>query len=417
MNPSANPAATATVPSALSAAPNAPSAAPSAPNVDTAVHALIERRIRQDVQSMHAYAIQDSKGMVKLDAMENPHPLPAALQTALGQRLGALALNRYPDGRVDDLRQALAAYAGMPEGFDIMLGNGSDELISLLTMACDLPPCAPNYPATGKPPVVLAPTPGFVMYAVSAQLQGLPFVGVPLTPDFCLDVPAMVQAIEKHQPAIVYLAYPNNPTANLWDQADMAQVVNAAAQTGSLVVIDEAYQPFSSRTYLDVIRAHPGANAHVLLMRTLSKFGLAGVRIGYLMGPAALIAQVNKVRPPYNISVLNYECALFALENKEAFAAQALDICAQRAILLVALRALPGIKAWDSDANMILLRVQAEGAPEGDKAQKVFDGLKARGVLVKNVSKMHPLLAQCLRVTVGTADENTRLLTALTETL
>ncbi|MDR7305677.1 histidinol-phosphate transaminase [Rhodoferax saidenbachensis] len=377
-------------------------------STDSTVNALIQRRIRQDVQSMHAYNVQDSKGMVKLDAMENPHRLPAELQEALGRRLGALALNRYPDGRVNDLRQALAAYAGMPEGFDIMLGNGSDELISLLAMACDVP-VAPGQPK----PAILAPLPGFVMYAMSAQLQGLDFVGVPLTADFELDVPAMVQAIETHQPAIVYLAYPNNPTANLWAEADMVRVVAAAQAAGSIVAIDEAYQPFSSRTYLDVIRANPAANANVLLMRTMSKFGLAGVRIGYMVGPKALIAQVDKVRPPYNISVLNYECALFALENQEAFAAQAREICAQRATLLGALRALPGVKAWNSDANMVLVRI----AGEGDPAQKVFDGLKARGVLVKNVSKMHPLLAQCLRLTVGTATENAQLLKALQESL
>ena len=376
--------------------------------IDTTVQTLIGRRIRQDVQSMHAYAVQDSTGMVKLDAMENPHRLPADLQEALGKRLGALAFNRYPDGRVNALRHALAAYAGMPEGFDIMLGNGSDELISLLAMACDVP----TQPGQARP-AILAPVPGFVMYALSAQLQGLDFIGVPLTPDFALDVDAMVQTIAQKQPAIVYLAYPNNPTANLWDEADMARVVAAAKAAGSIVAMDEAYQPFSSRTYLDVIRAKPAENAHVLLMRTLSKFGLAGVRLGYLMGPAALVAQVDKVRPPYNISVLNYECALFALEHADVFAAQAADLRAQRSRLLAALRSMPGVKAWDSDANMVLIRVQGEG----ERAEKVFDGMKARGVLVKNVSKMHPLLAQCLRLTVGTADENTRMLKALQESL
>ena len=370
-----------------------------------AMDALIQRRIRQDVQSMHAYAIQDSVGMVKLDAMENPHRLPAALQEALGKRLGALALNRYPDGRVNDLRHALANYAQMPEGFDIMLGNGSDELISLLAMACDVP----ADPVTGKRPVILAPLPGFVMYAMSAALQGLDFVGVPLTADFALDEATMLAAIAEHQPAIVYLAYPNNPTANLWNADSMARVVAATGAVGGLVVLDEAYQPFSSRTYLDTIRANPAAHAHVLLMRTMSKFGLAGVRIGYMIGPKALIAQVDKVRPPYNISVLNYECALFALEHADVFAQQAAELRAQRTRLLAALRAMPAVTAWDSDANMILVRV-----PD---AQKSFDGLKAHGVLVKNVSKMHPLLAQCLRLTVGTADENTRLLAALSESL
>ncbi len=352
---------------------------------------------------MHAYAIQDSVGMVKLDAMENPHRLPDALQAELGARLGALALNRYPDGRVNDLRTALAAHAQMPEGFDIMLGNGSDELISLLAMACDVPSSA------GEPAAVLAPVPGFVMYAMSAQLQGLAFVGVPLTADFELDEAAMLAAIAQSKPAIVYLAYPNNPTANLWDEAAMTRIVAAQRQQGGLVVIDEAYQPFASRSFIDVIRRDPASHPHVLLMRTLSKFGLAGVRLGYLMGPRALIAEIDKVRPPYNISVLNYECSLFALENSEVFRAQAHELIAQRAIILEALSAFQGVKSWKSDANMILARV-----PD---AAKTFDGLKARGVLVKNVSKMHPLLANCLRLTVGTAEENRQMLAALKESL
>jgi histidinol-phosphate aminotransferase len=370
---------------------------------------VIERRIRQDVQSMHAYAIQDSKDMVKLDAMENPHRLPAELQSQLGQRLGALAFNRYPDGRVNDLRAALAAYAHMPQGFDIMLGNGSDELISLLSMACDVP----FDPLTRAKPVVLAPTPGFVMYAMSAQLQGLEFQGVPLTADFELDTPAMLEAIRTYQPTIVYLAYPNNPTANLWSEDSMRRVVSAAAEAGSLVVVDEAYQPFSSRSYLDAIRADPLAHAHVLLMRTMSKFGLAGVRLGYMVGAAELIAQVDKVRPPYNISVLNYECALFALEHQNVFAEQALDIRTQRARLQEAFKAFTSMKAWPSDANMILVRFAGRDEP----AQKVFDGLKARGVLVKNVSRMHSLLKDCLRITVGSAKENDALLAALKEIL
>ena len=351
-------------------------------------------RIRQDVQSMRAYAVQDSTGMVKLDAMENPHRLPAELQTELGQRLGALALNRYPDGRVDDLRRALADYAQMPAGFEIMLGNGSDELISLLAMACDVPGA-----------VIVSPVPGFVMYAMSAQLQGLQFVGVPLNADFELDEAAMLAAIAEHRPAITYLAYPNNPTANLWNDAAIEKIIVAVGEQGGLVVMDEAYQPFASKSYIDRIAGY----SHVLLLRTLSKFGLAGVRLGYLLGPEALIAEIDKVRPPYNISVLNCECALFALENKEVFTSQAQELRAQRAMLFKALSVMPNVKAWTSDANMILVRVS--------DAAKTFDGLKARGVLVKNVSKMHPLLANCLRLTVGTADENSRLLAALEESL
>lgn len=358
------------------------------------VQKLPLQRIRPDVRSMHAYAVQDASGMVKLDAMENPHRLPLALQEELGQRLGALALNRYPDGRVNELRHALAQYAAMPEGFDIMLGNGSDELISLLALACDIPGAS-----------VLAPVPGFVMYAMSAQLQGLAFHGVPLTAEFELDEAAMLAAIAQHRPSITYLAYPNNPTANLWDDRVIENIILAVGEQDGLVVIDEAYQPFSSKSYIDRI----GAHSHVLLMRTLSKFGLAGVRLGYMMGPKALIGEIDKVRPPYNISVLNCECALFALEHQEVFAAQALDLRSQRARLLGQLAALPGVHPYPSDANMILLRV-----PD---AQKTFEAMRTRKVLVKNVSKMHPLLANCLRVTVGTGDENRLMLSALEESL
>jgi histidinol-phosphate aminotransferase len=351
---------------------------------------LIATRIRQDVQGMHAYAIQDSRGMVKLDAMENPHRLPPALQKELGERLAAVALNRYPGERIDALRAALARHAKLPEGFGLMLGNGSDELIALLALACDVPGAT-----------ILAPLPGFVMYAMSAQLQGLAFVGVDLTPDFELDEKAMLDAIALHQPAIIYLAYPNNPTANLWNDDTIEKIVQAAP---GLVVIDEAYQPFASRSYLDRVTKHQ----HVLLMRTMSKFGLAGVRIGYMMGPAELVAQVDKVRPPYNISVLNCEAALFALEHEDVFAAQAEDLKRERARLQSALREM-GLQSWPSDANMILVRV-------ADPARS-FEGMKARKVLVKNVSRMHPLLAGCLRLTVGTADENRQMLAALQASL
>jgi histidinol-phosphate aminotransferase len=154
------------------------------------------------------------------------------------------------------------------------------------------------------------------------------------------------------------------------------------------------------------MRAEPERNAHVLLMRTLSKFGLAGVRLGYLMGPAALVHEIDKLRPPYNVSVLNCEAALFALEHADIFAAQAAQLREQRTALLERLRATPGVeRVWDSEANMVLVRVA--------DAARTFAGMRERKVLIKNVSTMHPLLAQCLRLTVGTADENARMLAAL----
>ena len=343
--------------------------------------------------------------MVKLDAMENPHRLSPALQAELGRRLGAVALNRYPAGQPDALRKAIAGYAHMPPGFDIMLGNGSDELISLVSMAIDLP--ASQNPC-GKAPVILAPEPGFVMYRMSAQFQGLAYVGVALTADFELDEAAMLAAIRQHQPALVYLAYPNNPTSNLWNDQTIAKIIQLQGEQGGLVVMDEAYQPFSSKTWLDPIRQNPGVHRHVLLMRTLSKFGLAGVRIGYLLGTAALVNEINKLRPPYNISTLNAECALFALEHADVYRAQAEDIKTQRTVLALAVQAM-GCKVWPSDSNILLVRVA--------DAAKTFEAMKLQGVLIKNVSKMHPLLHNCLRLTVGTATENTQMLDALQKSL
>ncbi|HEY8710519.1 MAG TPA: histidinol-phosphate transaminase [Burkholderiaceae bacterium] len=351
----------------------------------------MNRVVRQDVQSMHGYAVQPSAGMVKVDTMENPFRLPVALRHALGERLAQVALNRYPAERGNVLREALAAHAGMPEGCDIMLGNGSDELIAMLSMACDVPGAA-----------VLAPVPGFVMYEMSARLQGLKFIGVPLSADFELDLPAMLAAVHEHRPALIYLAYPNNPTANLWDDAAIDAIIEAAP---GLVVMDEAYQPFAARDSM----ARLGRFDHVLLMRTMSKFGLAGVRIGYLIGRRELIAEIDKLRPPFNISVLNCETALFALEHADEYARQAGVIRSEREQLQAKLRELPGVRPFPSEANMILVRV-----PD---SKRCFEGMKARGVLVKHIAGLHPLLANCLRVTVGTPEENILMINALKASL
>ncbi|WP_418317711.1 histidinol-phosphate transaminase [Piscinibacter sakaiensis] len=351
------------------------------------------RFLRSDVQGMHGYAVQPSAGMVKLDTMENPFLLPPDLRRQLGERLAAVALNRYPAERGDLLRAELARHAQMPDGNDIMLGNGSDELISLLTLAC----AERGAGGQSNGHVILAPVPGFVMYELSAKQHGLPFVGVALTADFELDAEAMLAAIDKHQPALVYLAYPNNPTANLWDDAVIDAIIDAAP---GLVVLDEAYQPFAARDSLARLARHD----HVLLMRTMSKFGLAGVRIGYLIGRTALITEIDKLRPPFNISVLNCETALFALEHVDEYARQAATIRAERGRMFEALGAFAGVTVHPSEANMLLVRV-----PD---AKRVFDGMKARKVLIKNVSALHPLLANCLRITVGTPEENTLCLAA-----
>jgi len=343
---------------------------------------------------MHAYAVQPSEGLVKLDAMENPFQLPEPMCQALGQRLAHLPINRYPGPRTSELMAALAVFAELPDGADLMLGNGSDELIDMLSVACMKPGAT-----------ILAPVPGFVMYELSARLRGLRFVGVPLTADFELDEAAMLEAIERERPALTYLAYPNNPTANLWDDAVIQRLIDAVGRQQGLVVIDEAYQPFASRTWMPKLAEQD----HVLVMRTLSKFGLAGVRLGYLCGAGALIAEVDKVRPPYNVSVLNAEAALFALENAYEFGRQAAVLREQREWLQSELAALDGVTPYPSEANMILVRV-----PD---SQAAFEGMKSRGVLVKHIAGLHPLLANCLRLTVGTPEQNIQMMDALKASL
>ena len=359
----------------------------------TPLDTRIARTIRQDVTSSAGYAIQPSAGMVKLDAMENPFPLPPALQRELGERLARVALNRYPLGK-GELAAALAQHFEVPSGCKVIVGNGSDELIDILSVACNVPGAT-----------VLAPLPGFVLYEMSARLRGLRFVGVPLTPTFELDEAAMLAAIEASHPALTYIAYPNNPTGNLFDERVVDRIVAAVGAQDGLVVFDEAYQPFASRTWMQRMAAHP----HVLVMRTLSKFGLAGVRLGYMAGHAALIDQVDKVSPPYNVSALNCEAALFALEHAEVFGEQAAVLRDQRERLARELAALPGVTVYPSEANMLLVRV-----PDSRRA---FDGMKSRRVLVKHIAGLHPLLANCLRLTVGTPDENTLMIDALKASL
>lgn len=365
---------------------------PSASKPD-ATDELIAQVIRPLVRGWQSYHVPSAAGMVKLDAMENPYPLPPALREELGRRLAEVALNRYPVPSYTALKAAICAQLGVPAGYDVLLGNGSDELISMLSTACALP---------GR--CVLAPEPGFVMYGIAAQVAGLDYVGVPLQADLTLDMPAMLQAIAQHRPVITWLGYPNNPTGTLYQAADVLRLVEAAAPHG-LVVVDEAYQPFAGTTLMAEL---PRFN-NMLLMRTVSKLGLAGVRLGYVAAAPALLRELDKVRPPYNVNVLTEAAALFVLEHIEVLHEQAERLRRARGTLAAQLAALPGVQVFPSAANFILIRV-----PDADK---VFAALQARKVLVKNAGRMHVLLQNCLRITVSSDDENTVLLTALQEAL
>lgn len=360
---------------------------------------LIENIIRPDIRALAAYHVPESAGFVKLDAMENPYLLPAELRAELGRRLADVALNRYPVPSYAALKEKIRSQLGVPAGFDVVLGNGSDELISMLSIACARPDLPPQ-----SRPKVLAPLPGFVMYQLSAQFAGLEFVGVPLRADFTLDRPAMLAAIAEHRPAITYLAYPNNPTGTLFDAGDMAAILRAVGDSG-IVVVDEAYQPFAQASFMPRLAEF----GNLVVMRTVSKLGLAGIRLGYMAASAALLAEFEKVRPPYNINVLTQAAAEFVLEHAAVLDAQAAMLRAERTQLAAALAALPGVEVFPSAANFLLLRVP--------RADAVFAALLAHKVLVKNVGKMHPSLADCLRVTVSTASENALFLQALTVSL
>jgi histidinol-phosphate aminotransferase len=344
--------------------------------------------IRPDVLAMTSYPVPDSSGLVKLDAMENPYGLAADLSAKLGEHLAAIALNRYPEPRPAGLLDKIKRVMAVPAGCEVLLGNGSDELISMLSVACARPGSS-----------VVAPVPGFVMYAMSAKLAQMEFIGVPLNADFTLDADALIAAIETHAPALVYLAYPNNPTGTLYSEADVERVIAAASK--SLVVIDEAYQPFAGHTWMT--RAAEFEN--VVVMRTVSKLGLAGIRLGYMAGRASWLTEFDKVRPPYNINVLTQATADFLLDHLDVLDAQAAELRAERARLETAVAALPGATVFPSAGNFLLVRVPDAAA--------AFETLLTSRVLIKNVSKMHPLLANCLRLTVGSAEENAQMIAAL----
>jgi histidinol-phosphate aminotransferase len=355
---------------------------------------LIANIIRADVRESHSYNVPDASGYIKLDAMENPYELPPPLRQELAGRLADAVLNRYPAPSPAAVRQKICSGLGVPAGFDVILGNGSDELISIIDT---------TVARQDRRAVVLAPTPGFVMYARSAQFAGLDFVGVPLRRDFTLDKEAMLAAIAEHKPAVVYLAYPNNPTGNLFDAGDMEEIIRALGDTG-IAVVDEAYQPFARTSFMGRLPEFE----NLVVMRTLSKLGLAGIRLGYMSAAPALLAQFDKVRPPYNINVLTQVAAEFALDHLDVLNEQAAAINAARAEMAAELAALPGVEVFPSAANFLLVRV-----PDADKS---CAKLMSEKVLVKNLSKME-LLANCLRVTVSTPEENSVFLNALKASL
>lgn len=346
-----------------------------------------DRLIRDEIRALSAYHVADSAGMIKLDAMENPYDLPEEMRTQIGRIAAAAPVNRYPDPSGEALRAQLLDDPCMPAGCDLMLGNGSDELIQVLAMALARPGA-----------VLMAVEPSFVMFRMIATFVGMRYVGVPLEADFRLDSTRMVDAIRTHRPALTFIAYPNNPTGNLFERSGIERVLAAA---DGLVVIDEAYHAFAGASFLPELGRHP----NMLVMRTLSKLGLAGLRLGMLMGASEWIRELDKLRLPYNVNVLSQRVAAYVLSRREVLDAQTAALREERGRLADALARMPGVTPFPSDANFILFRVA--------EADKVFSAIEAAGVLIKNLSGGHSLLRDCLRVTVGRPEENARFLAAL----
>ena len=343
--------------------------------------------IRDEIRAIAAYHVPDSSGYVKLDAMENPYSLPPELAAEIAQLVVGAKLNRYPDPDGQALKARLRTVMAIPDGMELMLGNGSDEIIQVLALAVNRPGA-----------VLLAPEPSFVMFRMIATLAGMRYVGVPLTPGFELDPLAMEAAVRAHRPALMFLAYPNNPTGNLFDAEGMRRLMQLSP---GIVVVDEAYHAFAGESFIPEL----ARSNNLLVMRTLSKLGLAGLRLGLLIGRPEWLTELDKLRLPYNVNVLTQQVAGRVLERADVLAAQAAAIRQERARLYDELAAIPGVSAYPSRANFVLFRVV--------DADRVFAGLKAQGVLIKNLDRSHPMLAGCLRVTVGAPQENDQFLAAL----
>lgn len=355
--------------------------------------ALIKRWIHPHIRSLDAYAVHHRENMIKLDQMENPYEWGDDLKHAWLETLRGISLNRYPDGAASEVIAALRLVFQIPEALHVLLGNGSDELIQTVALAVG-----------GSGRVMLAPEPSFSMYRVIASVTGSQYVSVPRRPDFSIDPETLLDAVKSHDPCCVFLASPNNPTGN----PVKPELIEAVAKAVSgIVVVDEAYHAFSETSFL----AHASAYPNVLVMRTLSKLGLAGLRLGLVMGTPELINELNKIRLPYNVNVLTQASARFALGHMEWFEAKASLIREARKTLFQSLRGLPGITVYPSAANFLLFRV-----PTG-RADGVFSDLRARCVLIKNLNGVHPQLEDCLRVTVSTPIENEVFFEALKASL
>ena len=348
---------------------------------------------RDDIDILNEYKVHDSEGLVKLDAMENPYDHEVMVDTNVTPSIdfkttefknyfGAYVnINRYPDANCKNLKKGLINKYGLDKKYDSIIGNGSDELIQLICLAF-----------LKSENVVLCPQPSFSMYKKISQVLGLKFQEVPLLEDFSLDTNQMVKKIEEFNPALIFLAYPNNPTGNLWDKEDIDLILNKA---NGVVVIDEAYGAFSGESFIKQLDNYD----NLLVMKTISKVGLAGLRLGYLFGEKSIIKKIDKLRLPFNINSISQEMGKLYTENEEFIYSQTKEIIKNRDYLFSMMKDIEDIKVYDSKTNFILFRLLKGSSDE------VFKNLLADKILIKNMSNT-PGLENCLRVTIGTKEEN-----------
>jgi histidinol-phosphate aminotransferase len=343
--------------------------------------------VKPAVRALAAYHIDEAPVRVKLDAMENPFLLPDAVRKEIGMASSQALINRYPDPSARKLKQVIARYWKMDQD-RMLLGNGSDELIQAIILAFGGP--------------VLAPTPSFAMYEITARALSQKFVTVPLTDEFDLDADTVIKEAKRAKVKVIFLACPNNPTGNRFSDRAVWKVLE---KTKAVVVIDEAYHSFSGRSFLSYLNMYP----NMIVLRTLSKIGLAGLRVGVLTASKEIVGELNKIRLPYNINTLSQAAGLVALKHAKTLDRQISLLISERGKLYNALLRTPGVTPFPTETNFILLWIEKD-------ATRVFQALKKRGILVKNLDKPGPLKG-CLRVTIGTPAENTEFLKELRKIL
>lgn len=346
---------------------------------------------RQGVLDSPGYSVAHIDGAIKLNQNESPWDLPLELKVAITEKLIKTDFNRYPLADPLILKKKLAKYNNLLTD-QIILAPGSNVLIQAIINATS---CRPK----GK---VLVLDPSFMVYQMQAELLSCAVVKVPLNPDFSLPTDAVIAAIRKENPTLIFIANPNAPTGNLFAKENLYKIVKAA---NCLTVIDEAYFPFCETTLVDWLNEFP----HLLVLRTLSKaYALAGVRLGYAMADTEVITQLEKVIPSFIVSSTACLIAGEVLEHGDYVKKYVKDILAERQRIFAEMQKMTHVMAFPSDANYILFRT--------DNAKNTVRELKDRGILVRDVSDNH-LLKNCIRVSIGTPVENTKFINALKEIL